>query len=148
MAEKIKILLKHFNPSKVNTTYRCICSKAYNSPHGRPQPLTDACNPIAVYLFKDNFLNFYSLNLLQTEEVWQKAIQKHFFLLWSNFSDLECNDQITSTSWSRKSCKKSITSTEFPCKKRHTQRSSLCKLSFFYLCLVQQSFQGLKQPPK
>lgn len=79
MAEKIKILLKHFNPSKVNTTYRCICSKAYNSPHGRPQPLTDACNPIAVYLFKDNFLNFYSLNLLQTEEVWQKAIQKHFF---------------------------------------------------------------------
>lgn len=122
MAEKIKILLKHFNPSKVNTTYRCICSKAYNSPHGRPQPLTDACNPIAVYLFKDNFLNFYSLK-------------------------------------SRKSCKKSITSTEFPSKKRHTRdsrhthhtrdlRRSLCKLSFFYLCLVLWSFQGLEQPPK
>lgn len=56
-----------------------MCSKAYNSPCSRPQPLTDTCNPIAVHLFKYNFLKFYSVNLLQTEEILQKTIQKHLF---------------------------------------------------------------------
>ena len=42
-------------------------------------------------------------------------------LLWSRVY----NDQIISTSWSRKSCKKFITSPEFPSKKPHSQRSSL-----------------------
>jgi len=124
-----------------------MCSKAYNSPHSRPQPLTDTCNPIAVHLFKYNFLKFYSLNLLQTEEIRQKAIEKHFFHFDLTSLILSVTIKLPAHLGEGKAAKSPLHPQKFH-PKSLTLKEGLCKLSFFYLCLVLLSFQGLEQPPK